>query len=318
MKYKKLGKADAEISIISLGGHEYLPDKRSRGFNEDFQKAITPGHFFDGFGQENRKKVLKTAFDHGINFLDVTMDSEKEALGRNLNEIPPPYPIYIQTRPEGFVYMYDENNVKLGDYDLLKTEVVRILGLLQRERIEFFNFAFMKKALEHDPEYLDKICYNIKKLKQEGFIQFACADTFSGQLTYLDQIESDCFDAVYINFNFGDDGCVRKVFPRASDFELGVVTREAFMKGQLFKMARQAGVMDNSKIALAALKWCLSHPEVTSVVYGTGNTDHLISALQVVDDFRLTDEEIDLIACIRKTASFRSFEKEKTQAFFKD
>jgi len=318
MKYKKLGKADAEISIISLGGHEYLPDKRSRGFNEDFQKAITPGHFFDGFGQENRKKVLKTAFDHGINFLDVTMDSEKEALGRNLNEIPPPYPIYIQTRPEGFVYMYDENNVKLGDYDLLKTEVVRILGLLQRERIEFFNFAFMKKALEHDPEYLDKICYNIKKLKQEGFIQFACADTFSGQLTYLDQIESDCFDAVYINFNFGDDGCVRKVFPRASDFELGVVTREAFMKGQLFKMARQAGVMDNSKIAFAALKWCLSHPEVTSVVYGTGNTDHLISALQVVDDFRLTDEEIDLIACIRKTASFRSFEKEKTQAFFKD
>jgi hypothetical protein len=36
-----------------------------------------------------------------INFFDVTQDSEKEAPGRNLKEILPPYDIYIQTRPEG-------------------------------------------------------------------------------------------------------------------------------------------------------------------------------------------------------------------------
>jgi predicted aldo/keto reductase-like oxidoreductase len=318
MKYKKLGKADADISIISLGGHEYLADKRSRGFNEDFESAITPGHIFDGFGQENRKKVLKTAFDNGINFLDVTMDSEKEALGRNLKEIPPPYPIYIQTRPEGFVYMYDDNNVKMGDYNLLKAEVVRILGLLQRERLEFFNFAFMKEALKHDSEYMGKICHNIKNLKKEGLIQFACADTFSGELTYLNQIESDCFDAVYINFNFGDNGCLKKVLPRASEFELGIIAREAFMKGQLFKMAKDAGAVDNSKVASAALKWCLSHPEVTTVVYGTGNTEHLISALDVVENSSLSEAENDIIERIKKTATFESFEKEKKQAFFQN
>jgi len=32
--------------------------------------------------------VLSIAFDQGINFFDVTQDSEKEALGRNLKEIP--------------------------------------------------------------------------------------------------------------------------------------------------------------------------------------------------------------------------------------
>ncbi len=316
MRYKKLGKAEAEISIISLGGHEYLPDKRSRGFNEDFQKAITPGHFFDGFGQDNRKRVLKTAFDNGINLFDVTMDSEKEALGRNLQEIPPPYPIYIQTRPEGFVYMYDENNVKMANYDLLKAEVVRILGLLQREQIEFFNIAFMKDALEHDAEYLDKVGSNIQKLKQEGLIQFACADTFSGEKTYISQIESKCFDAVYINFNFGDYGCTRKVFPHASYNELGVIGREAFMKGQLFAMAKEAGIRDNTKIASAALKWCFSHPEVTTVVYGTGNTNHLLSALRVVDNLQLTQEEADLIEQVKTTETYKKFEMEKTELFF--
>jgi predicted aldo/keto reductase-like oxidoreductase len=318
MIYKKLGKADAEISIISMGGHEYLPDKRSRGFNEDFDKAIKPGHIFDGFGRENRKKVLKTAFDYGINFFDVTMDSEKEALGRNLQEMPPPYPVYVQTRPEGFVYTYDENNVKMGKYEVLKAEAVRIMKLLRRERIDFFNIAFMKTALEHDPDYMEKICSNIAELKKEGLIRYACADTFSGEKTYLKQIEAGCFDTVYINFNFGDHGCLRQVLPRAADAGFGVISREAFMKGDLFKMAKEAGLPDTSKLARAALKWCLSRREVTTVVYGTGNTDHLVNALQVVDEPEMTGEEIGMIEAVKKTPLFKTYEAEKTRVFFQD
>ncbi len=89
MIYKKMGDSNVKISILSLGGHEYLPDGRSRGFNENFDLAIQSGYIFEGFGQERRKKVLSVAFEHGINFLDVTQDSEKEALGRNLKVIRP-------------------------------------------------------------------------------------------------------------------------------------------------------------------------------------------------------------------------------------
>jgi predicted aldo/keto reductase-like oxidoreductase len=37
MQYRKFGKAKVEISVIGMGGHEYLPDGRSRGFNENFE-----------------------------------------------------------------------------------------------------------------------------------------------------------------------------------------------------------------------------------------------------------------------------------------
>lgn len=315
MQYRELGKTGEKISIVSTGGHEYLPDKRSRGFNEDMAKAITPGEIFPGFGQEARKAVLRTSFENGINFFDVTMDSEKEALGRNLKEMPPPYPIFIQTRPEGFVYTYDENNAKMAKYDLLKAEAARILGLLQRERLELLNVAFMKAALDNDPDYLAKVGDNIARLKAEGIIQYACADTFSGEATYLRQIAAGCFDVVYINFNFGDRRALDKVFPAAREASMGIVAREAFMKGGLFKMAAEAGIADTNGLAKAALKWCLGQNGVTTVVYGTGNARHLLNALEVVDRPELDDGERLLIEKIMATPLFQEYEAKKTAEF---
>lgn len=309
-----MGKTGEKISVIAMGGHEYLPDKRSRGFNEDLAKAVTPGHIFEGFGQERRKRVLAAAFDNGINLFDVTMDSEKEALGRNLAEMPPPYPIFVQTRPEGFVYTYDENNAKMAKYDLLKAEAVRILGLLGRERIEFFNLAFMRSALRHDPEYLAKISDNVARLKKEGLIQYACADTFSGEETYLRQIAAGCFDVVYINFNFGDCGALKNVFPAAARAGMGVIAREAFMKGAMFHMAKEAGITDTGRLARAALQWCLAAPEVATVVYGTGNVDHLKNALSVADDPAAADGE--LLDMVRATSLFKEFRDRKEREFF--
>ena len=46
MLYKKLGDTGVELSIIAMGGHEYLPNGKSRGFNEDSRRAVTPGEIW--------------------------------------------------------------------------------------------------------------------------------------------------------------------------------------------------------------------------------------------------------------------------------
>jgi aryl-alcohol dehydrogenase-like predicted oxidoreductase len=315
MIYRKIDRIDVEISVLGLGGHEYLPDGRSRGFNEDAALAIRPGYFFEGFGQEKRVRVLATAFEHGINFFDVTQDSEKEALGRNLKEVTPPYEIYIQTRPEGMVYSYDEYNVKMADYELLKAEVQRGLRLLQRDRLDFFNVAFMQAALDHDPEYLDKIRHNVERLKAEGLIRFACADTFSGESTYLQQIASGCFDAVFINVNLADDCGRYRVLPAASERGLGVLCREAFMKGALFKMGEEVGLTDRNRLAQIAFKWNLSDEHVTSVIVGVDNAGQLVNTLQVLDDLELNDEERDAIERIKGAPTYKAYAERKREQF---
>ncbi|MGD8294327.1 MAG: aldo/keto reductase [Desulfobacterales bacterium] len=318
MRYKKLGQTGIEVSTLSMGGHEYLPDGRSRGFNENFNMAVTPGYIFEGFGAEIRKKNLSIAFENGINLFDVTQDSEKEALGRNLQEITPPYDIFIQTRPEGMVYTYDRFNRKMAKYELLKAEVQRSLELLKRDHLDFLNIAFMRSALDNDSEYIDKIRYNVNRLKKEGLIRFVCADTFSGEYTYLSQIESNAFDAVYINFNFADYGAIRKVFPAATEKKLGVISREAFMKGQLFHMADEIGFSDRSKLAQIALKWNLSHEPVTTVVVGTNNPEHLKKNLSVFDNLNLTDEELNIIEAIKRSKIYQTYKKNKVSGFYRE
>ena len=68
MIYREIGTSGIKISALGLGGHEFLPDGRLRGFQEDFALAITPGHVFSGFGQDARRRLLTLAYDHGVNF----------------------------------------------------------------------------------------------------------------------------------------------------------------------------------------------------------------------------------------------------------
>jgi aryl-alcohol dehydrogenase-like predicted oxidoreductase len=259
--------------------------------------------------------VLVAAYEHGINFFDATMDSEKEALGRNLKEIPPPYEIYVQTRPEGMVYSYDPFNRKMAQYDLLRAEVQRCLKLLQRDHLDFLNIAPLQSALDHDPEYLDKIAYNVEMLKKEGLIRFACADTFSGERTYVGEIERGCFDAIFINLNLADDCGRHKVLPMAAERGLGVLSREAFMKGALFRMGDEVGLMDRNRLAQIALKWNLSREEVTTVVVGVDNPGQLASNAQVLDDLTLHDEEREVIDKLRASSTYRDYEERKRKQF---
>lgn len=314
MKYVELGKTGVKASVLGMGGHEYLPNGKSRGFNEDFKRSTTPGEIIEGFGQGNRLEVLKTAYDLGINFFDVTQDSEKEALGRNLKQMPAPYDIVIQTRPEGMVYTYDENNTKMADLTLLRNEAQRILKLLQRETIDFFNIAPMKCAFEHDPEYLEKLGHNISVLKKEGLIRFACADTFSGEETYLKMIQSGYFDVIYINFNFADYQAQRKVLGAAKAREMGVITREAYMKGQLFHMAKEAGIEPVSALADAALRWSLSREGTDMVIYGTGKPNHLRSAAEAFDK-PFSEEDEKLIERVKQTQLYKEYEAGKNKEF---
>ena len=316
MKYIQLGSTGVNASILSLGGHEYMADGKSRGFNENRDLAATPGYIFDGFVNENRKQVLMTALECGINYFDLTQDSEKHAFAELMKDVSLPYEIYIQTRPEGMLYDYDPFNAKMAVYDTLKAEVIRITKLLRRECVDFLNLAPLQTAFHHDPEYIDKLAENVRSLKREGLIRFACADTFSGEETYLRLIESGVFDVMYVNFNFADDQALNRAIPAARAKGMGIIAREAYLKGQLFRaIAPEMGLTDVSQLANAAFKWCYQN-QADIVVYGTGKVKNLQNAARIVSgELSLSTEEEDLLDAARRTQAWKSYKAQKDRQF---
>jgi aryl-alcohol dehydrogenase-like predicted oxidoreductase len=314
--YRQIGDSEVQVSIVGLGGHEYLPDGRSRGFNDAPDRATLPGVILEGYGLSQRQALIRYCYTEGINFFDATMDSEKDSVGRNLGELPPPYEVYVQTRPEGLVYGRDPFNAKMAQYDVLKAEVQRGLGLLRRERLDFLNLAFMRPALEHDPHYLDKLGENVARLKAEGLIRFACLDTFSGEWTYLRGIQAGFWDAIFINFNMANDGALRAVLPAAQEAGMAVFVRECFMKGELFHMGDEVGLADGNRLARVALKWNLNQAGVTMAVVGAKDADQMAGNLAVLEDLALNEQDQAILARLRTSARFQDYRTKRRKQFF--
>ncbi len=216
-------------------------------------------------------------------------------MGRVLREVDVKDGVLIQTRPEGMVYTYDPHNQKMADYDLLRAEAIRALKLIQREVIDIYNFAFMADALENDPDYLDKIADNIQKLKAEGLIRFASADTFSGPETYAKQYDKGCFDTTFINCNplakatFGD------TIAKAKKQEMGILGRVLFQKAKVFAVAEEKGYTDKAQIAKALVKWAVKDSGVHAIVMGVSSPEQLAENLTALEDLNYAQDESRII-----------------------
>lgn len=315
MKKIPLGNGGPELSAVALGGHEYLPDGRSRGFNEDRALVTSPGHISPGYGGPARLELIKAAYELGINVFDVTMDSEKDALRRNLKEAPPPYEIHVQTRPEGMCYGYDTHNRKLLDMQLLRAEVQRTLRVLGREVIDLLNIGLLDGSVRNDPDYMEKLAQNVVQLKREGLIRYAVADSHSGEKLYLQMLQTRAFDAVNLDLNFGAAGGLDRVVPTARAAGLHVIAREAMLKGALFGIGASIGIDDRALLARIAMKWLGSH-KPDCIIVGAQNAAQLTQNVQALSDFQMSDEEEATLDLLQASAAFKAHAQAKAQQFF--
>jgi aryl-alcohol dehydrogenase-like predicted oxidoreductase len=302
------------VSALALGGHEYLPDGKSRGFNEDMRLAVSPGYIGSGYGGPKRRELLACAYRLGINLFDVTIDSEKEALGRNLREMPPPYEVFVQTRPEGMCYSYDAGNRKMLDLAGLRAEVQRGLKLLGRETLDLLNVGLLSWSIDRDPDYLAKLAENIAALKREGLIRWAVADSFSGERLYLAMLESGAFDAVNVDLNLGDACGLKQVLPAARNAGRGVIAREAFFKGELFRIGASIGIDDRALLARVAMKWVAAQRPDTLIV-GVDDAEQLMANARAFETPDFDAAEQAAIDRLKRAPKFMHYETIKQREF---
>ena len=281
MLYRKIEKNGDELSVLGYGAMR-LPSKNGR---TDEERSI---------------KQIRYAIDHGVNYIDTAIAYMNEPLvGKALQDgyrekvkiatKLPPWNVKNKEDIENIFKVQLENfNIEYIDYYMLH-------GL---------NATNWKKMIELDVlTFLDKIKKD-GKIKNAGFSFHGDKDTFK------EIVDSYDWDFCMIQYNYLDEEnqAGTEGLKYAAERGLGIIVMEPFRGGNLTRTIppEVQEIWDKSEVkrtpAEWALRWVLNHPEVTCVLSGMNEEEHIEENLRIADEAlpnSLSEEELDIIGQVR-------------------
>jgi len=246
MEYRRLGRTNLNLSIISLGGVPL--------FTQPEDTAL---------------KVINFALDQGINYYD--LDETK-------NQFIPGKVYKDGGRKIGRVLKHRRSECYLGvksmrqTYDEVKEDVDmaldRLLKGTSREVIDIFHLAFLDS-----PEKMKIILSEqgglraLEEARDEGKIDFILGAAHN-PATLIQAIKTGRFDAVEFPFNIIENEYCAEMLPLAKQMDIGTIAMKPVGGGQL------AGLYDLS------LRWALGH-EIDCAIPGMKSVDEVKKNVEI-------------------------------------
>jgi aryl-alcohol dehydrogenase-like predicted oxidoreductase len=317
MKYRKLGKTDFEISEISLGTWQ------------------VGGVWGDDFSHENADKILNSAVDAGINFIDtadVYSDGESEkAVGR-----------FVKSRSER-IFVATKCGRQLNPHvneayqpAVLRKFVENSLKNMGLETLDLIQLHCPPTEVYYRPEIFELF----DRLKDEGKI-LNLGISVEKVEEALKGIEFDNVTTVQIIFNTFRQRPAELFFEQAKNKNIGVIVRvplasglltgkfskqstftagdhrnfnrngEAFDKGETFSgIDYETGLVaveelkalfpNEPNLAPIALKWILQHNAVSTIIPGASRSEQVLSNVASLDFPTLSAEQISQMNSVYK------------------
>lgn len=313
MKYRKFGKLDWQISEIGFGAWAIGGDMWGP---QDDNESI---------------KALHKAIDLGVNFIDTAQGygsgHSEEIVGKVLKERKEE--IYVATKvpPKGYAPWpppdnYDSRISFPSEYIIEECE--KSLKRLQRDHLDVYQFHTWASAFNIGDEWFEAM----SKLKQQGKIRaigVSVHDTTPDSV--LASLVNGRVDSVQVIYNIFEQYPQFNLLPIAEKMGTGIIVRVPFDEGSLtgkfttettFKEGDVRGhyfrgnnlkavvkkvkeienfkdSMGHSKWSMAeyALRFCLSHSAVSTVIPGIRNVNQAELNCAVGDGKWLDKNEIE-------------------------
>jgi aryl-alcohol dehydrogenase-like predicted oxidoreductase len=320
MRYRTLGRTGLKVSEIGygawgIGGTQWL-------------------------GGDDRESLaaLRRALELGLNFIDTALaygDGHSERLvGQVVREAP--QPVYVATKvpPKNRLWPARPGigirEVFPYDYIIQCTEQsLRNLGL---DHIDLQQLHVWNPEWIHEEDWRRAF----EDLKRSGKVRFVGVSINDHQPdSALELIETGLIDTVQVIYNIFDQSPERRLFPLCQQRNIGVIARVPFDEGALtgqitaqsqfdprdfrsfyFRGDRKRQVEERvaalrrdlagveGDLPEIALRFCLSHPAVSTVIPGMRKVRHVEANLAVSDKGPL-DEQV--LAILKKHAWEKNF-----------
>ncbi|MBN2374035.1 aldo/keto reductase [bacterium] len=290
MDYRVLGKTRMQVSSIALGTVSLGVDYGIKA----------PGEF--GCPDEaDAIRLLQKAADAGISLFDTApaYGNSEYLLGCALK----PYPMcHISTKvsiPRG-----QDGEVIHGSQlrQSIQDSLENSIRALQRDVLDIVQIHNATVDVIAQGE----IAEILMDARLEGKVRFIGASVYTEEEALL-VIRTGCFDCLQVAYSILDQRMRYRVFPAAEQAGIGIITRSAFLKGALTEKAQwlplelnelkrsAERVKDTLSLSWdtlpeSALRFCLSNPQVASVLVGVRTSEELEDALAAADAGPLPEE----------------------------
>lgn len=306
MKYRTLGKTGLQVSEIGFGAW---------GIG---------GEMWQGSDDSESLRALHEAIDLGINCIDTALaygnGHSERLIARVLRERSER--VYVATKipPKNNRWPAHKDipvsEVFPPEYIISKTE--ESLSNLDVETIDVQQLHVWRDEFLNDTRWLEAI----EKLKQEGKIRhFGISINDHEPHSALLAVKHGIVDSIQVIYNIFDQSPADELFRLCIEQEVGVIVRVPFDEGSLtgtitpettfpprdwrnryFRGDRKREVWERvqdlkklldgeaSTLPELALRFCLSHPAVSTVIPGMRSTKHVRSNCAVSDGRLLSDE----------------------------
>jgi aryl-alcohol dehydrogenase-like predicted oxidoreductase len=311
MKYRTLGRTGFEISEVSLGTWQ------------------VGGKWGDKFSRSSADKILNTAIDNGVNFIDTADVYENGESEKAVGNV-------VRSRSEK-IYVATKCGRQLNPHisesytpSVLRGFVEDSLTRLGLETIDLIQLHCPPFEVYYRPEIFEEF----DKLITEGKIKKLGVSVEKIEEA-LKAIEYDNVSSVQIIFNIFRQRPIELFFEQAKKKNIGVIVRvplasglltgkfsksttfsaddhrnfnrngEAFDKGETFSgvdfetalevVEELKSLFPDQSLAAIALRWILMFDEVSTVIPGASKVDHVIPNISSASLPPLNDEQMESV-----------------------
>lgn len=319
MRYRKLGKTGLDVSEIGYGAWGIgkamwvgAEDEESlRSLKAAREAGVT---FFDtalAYGDGHSERLIASCFGRSKNIIIASKVPPKDRVWA----VPPGSPLRT-TFPKAYVLACLE-------------ETLKNLG---RDSVDIYQFHTWIDEWATDQEWLD----TVRQMKGSGKAGFVGISIQNHQpANVIKAIDTGLVDTVQVIYNIFDQSPEDELFAYCQRYGIGVIVRVPFDEGSLtgrirpdttfpegdfrhiyFKENRKEEVwkrvqaivrdlnIDAGELPTYALRFCLSHPAVSTVIPGMRNARHVASNTAVSDVGPLPPETLEKLRPHRWVRSY--------------
>jgi len=247
--------------------------------------------------------LCKAAYEKGIKLFDTAngyQNGNNETMLGNLFKNYPRNSFYLATKvkPAGVDREGKPSGETTAD-DFLE----RFATSMTRLQMDYVDILYIHEIRNTDMLEYKPIINAVKKIKKDKKARFIGFSTHSNEPMVINAAaDLNTFDVILTSYNFKQTYAdeLSAAIRKAAKSGIGIVGMKPMAGG---------GFLDKEKTKRinpsAAMKWVLSNPDVTTIIPGMTEFDHLDTDLKLLTDITITDtEKKDLIAAHSETGLY--------------